>query len=167
MAGIHALGWLYTRGAQSVRLVRAENSEGCRLFLYGPGTDIVTHDFADVTDCMKQQADIERRLASAGYRLVQPADRRSGNEMWSGTQRRSNDSIGVGLFWSKRGEVACQAHAPTFDAHRWQAEGWCAIPEAARRQRLPYQCPRCAADGRMHRHAHRPEGPAIRVARSA
>jgi hypothetical protein len=69
---------LYTRGAQSVRLVREENSTGCSLFLYGPGTEFVTHEFADVTECMKRQAEIEQSLLAAGYHLAQPSsDRRS------------------------------------------------------------------------------------------
>jgi hypothetical protein len=78
MTGISESGWLYTRGPQSVRLVREENSKGCRLFLYGPGTEVATHEFADVTECMKRQAEIERSLLTSGYQLAQPAsDRRS------------------------------------------------------------------------------------------
>src|SRR5436190_22152600 len=68
--------WLFTRGSQSVRLVREENSKGCRLRLYGPGTETVTHEFADVTECVKRQAEIEQHLQAAGYQLAQPASDR-------------------------------------------------------------------------------------------
>ena len=77
MTGIPTECWLFTRGPQSVRLVREENSKGCRLFLYGPGTEIATHEFADVTECMKRQAEVEQALQAAGYQLAQPSDRRS------------------------------------------------------------------------------------------
>ena len=66
-------GWLFTRGSESVRFVREENSTGCRLFLHGPGTDMVIHEFADLTECMKQQAEIEQHLLAAGYHLAQPS----------------------------------------------------------------------------------------------
>jgi len=60
------------------------------------------------------------------------------------------------LFWSKRGDVACRSHAPSFHSERWQAEGWCPIPAPARRRHgLEYQCPHCAPDGRPHRHVSR------------
>jgi hypothetical protein len=70
-------GWLYTRGSQSVRLVREERSDG-RLFVYGPGADVVMHEFANVAECMTRQAEIEQGLLAAGYRLTQSLlDRRS------------------------------------------------------------------------------------------
>ena len=82
-------GWLYTRGSESVRLVREENSKGCRLFLYGSGSEITTHELADVTECMKRQADIERNLLAGGYQLAQPSgDRRSGHGAWQGPDHR-------------------------------------------------------------------------------
>ena len=84
--------WLFTRGSQSVRLVREENSKGCRLFLYGPGTEVVTHEFADVTECVKRQAEIEQNLLATGYHLVQrSADRRSEHGVWHGSDRRRDN----------------------------------------------------------------------------
>ena len=78
MTGFPPACWLYTRGHQSVRVVREEDSKVCRLFLYGPDTEVVTHEFADITECMKRQAEIERTLLAEGYQLVQPSsDRRS------------------------------------------------------------------------------------------
>ena len=60
------------------------------------------------------------------------------------------------LFWSRRGDVACEAHAPAADSERWLQESWSAIPEsAAPRHGLIYQCPQCARDGRVHRHVGR------------
>jgi hypothetical protein len=78
MTGIPPECWLFTRGTQSVRLVREEDSAGCKLFLYGPDTEVVTCEFADVTACMKRQAEIEQTLLAEGYQLAQPSsDRRT------------------------------------------------------------------------------------------
>jgi hypothetical protein len=83
------LDWLYTRGSESVRLLRAENSQGCRLFLYGPGSEVVTHEFAGVTECMKRQSEIEQNLSAAGYQLAQPsAERRGEQAAWRGSDHR-------------------------------------------------------------------------------
>jgi hypothetical protein len=89
MTGIPEAGWLFTRGSESVRFVREENSKGCRLFLYGPGSEVVAHEFADVTECMKRQAEIERNLVATGYQLAQPAsDRRGDHGTWEGPDHR-------------------------------------------------------------------------------
>jgi hypothetical protein len=78
MPGIPPECWLFTRGRQSVRLVREQDSTRCRLFLYGPDTEVVTYAFADVTECMKRQAEIEQTLLAEGYQLAQASsDRRS------------------------------------------------------------------------------------------
>jgi len=93
MKGTLEAGWLYTRGSESVRLVREENSKGCRLFLYGPGTEVVTHEFADVIECMNRQAEVEQNLLAAGYQLVRSsADRRSEHAISHGLDRRRDDS---------------------------------------------------------------------------
>ena len=89
MTGIPEGGWLFTRGSESIRLVREENSKGCRLSLYGPGTEVATHEFADLTECMKRQAEIEQSLLAAGYQLAQPSsDRRSEDGTWRGPDHR-------------------------------------------------------------------------------
>jgi hypothetical protein len=89
MTGIPSEYWLFTRGPQSVRLVREENSKGCRLFLYGPGTEVVTHEFTEVTACMKRQAEVEQTLLAAGYQLMQPSsDRRSEDRTSRGADHR-------------------------------------------------------------------------------
>ena len=91
MRGIPDQRWLFTRGPQSVRLVREEGPNGCLLFLYGPGTEVVTHRFADVTECMKRQAEIERSLLAEGYQLARsPVDRRSEHGTWHGPDRRDH-----------------------------------------------------------------------------
>jgi hypothetical protein len=55
----------------------------------------------------------------------------------------------TGLYWSIRGEVACDDHAPAFDDPRWRLEGWTAVPvSAARMKGDHYQCQHCAIDGR-------------------
>jgi hypothetical protein len=46
-------------------------------------------------------------------------------------------------------------HAPDPNSEQWQADVWRRIPDESNgRHGLPYQCPRCAPDGRMHRHNH-------------
>jgi hypothetical protein len=71
MTAIPGSCWLFTRGSQSVRLVREEGPHGCRLFLDRPGTESVTLDFADVTECMKRQAEIEQGQLAEGFQLAQ------------------------------------------------------------------------------------------------
>lgn len=79
MSTIQRDAWLFTRGSDSVRLVREEDSKGCRLLLYGPGIEVVTHVFSDVTECMKRQAEIEQNLLAEGYQFARPSsDRRRG-----------------------------------------------------------------------------------------
>jgi CheY-like chemotaxis protein len=46
-----------------------------------------------------------------------------------------------GLFWSRRGEVACALHAPAADSSRWQEERWSPVSGAA--TRITYQCQHC------------------------
>jgi hypothetical protein len=59
-------------------VAREEDSKGCRLFLYGPDTEVVTYEFGDLTECIKRQAEIERTLLAEGYQLAQASsDRRS------------------------------------------------------------------------------------------
>ena len=55
----------------------------------------------------------------------------------------------TGLYWSIRGEVACDDHAPATDDPRWRTEGWNPVPVASgHRDRSRYQCQHCALDGR-------------------
>ena len=49
----------------------------------------------------------------------------------------------TGLFWSKRGEIACADHAPQGDATRWRGEGWRPILHVELK-RLEYRCQHCA-----------------------
>ena len=57
--------------------------------LYGPGTEVAIHEFADVTECIRRQAEIEQSLQAAGYQLAQsPSDRRSEHEKWRGPDHR-------------------------------------------------------------------------------
>jgi hypothetical protein len=62
--------WVFTRGSQSIRLVRQEHSTGCRLLLYGPGTESAIYDFGDLTACMKRQAEIEQTLLAEAYQMA-------------------------------------------------------------------------------------------------
>jgi hypothetical protein len=137
----------------------------------------VTHEFADITECVKRQAEIEQHLKAAGYQLVRSAsDRRREPGTWHGPDHRrrggelmiSESPLSDTLFWSKRGDVACRIHAPDPQSDRWKIDNWCEIPgEVSKRHGLAYQCPRCAPDGRLHRHLRAAEREANGIRRSA
>jgi hypothetical protein len=62
--------WLFTRGDQSVRIVRVGQRDGARrLMIHGPGESRVDHEFDDVVTCAIQQSEIERRLVARRFRL--------------------------------------------------------------------------------------------------
>ena len=90
MTRIAPENWLFTRGPQSVRLVRETGSNSSfRLFVYGPGTEVVTHDFDNIAECLKRQAEIEHRLMVVGYELAQlSSDRRDKDGIWGGPDHR-------------------------------------------------------------------------------
>lgn len=89
MVGSLESRWLYTRGAQSVLLVREEHSNGCRLVVHGPGTDIAIHAFLNIAGCMKHQAEIEMNLQASGYQLTTTSsDRRRARRTGRGPDHR-------------------------------------------------------------------------------
>jgi CheY-like chemotaxis protein len=53
------------------------------------------------------------------------------------------------LMWSKRGEIACERHAPAPDSERWNAEGWQPLAELEGR-RITYQCQHCDKRAILH-----------------
>jgi CheY-like chemotaxis protein len=53
----------------------------------------------------------------------------------------------TGLFWSRRGEIACANHAPDPTSERWQEERWAPIPADAGQGRIVYRCQHCPGDG--------------------
>jgi hypothetical protein len=71
--------WLFVRGVQSVRIIRAATLTGdVHLHIHGPGGEQQSHTFSDVIDCMHFQADFERRLVAQGFALERfTSDRRS------------------------------------------------------------------------------------------
>ena len=66
--------WLFTRGAESIRLVREVGVKECRLVLQGPGHETAVHDFVDAIECIRRQAAIERDLLAAGFKFSQLYD---------------------------------------------------------------------------------------------
>jgi hypothetical protein len=53
------------------------------------------------------------------------------------------------LYWSIRGEVACDDHAPEVDDPRWITEGWEPVPiSSGHIEGTRYRCQHCASDGR-------------------
>ncbi len=87
--------WLFTRGHESVRIVRDEQPGGfVRLTTYGQGKDVSVSQYADVTECVKGQAAIEQALVREGFRLQRgSAERRISDEgMWHGSDQRWEDT---------------------------------------------------------------------------
>jgi hypothetical protein len=81
--------WLFTRGTQSVRIVRAAGSGVVHLLVQGPGEATDSREFADVLACMTYQADLERQLVSEGYALERfTSDRRSADGRPARERRR-------------------------------------------------------------------------------
>jgi hypothetical protein len=73
--------WLFVRGSDSVRMIRAATPEGrSRLLIYGPGNTQQVHEFPDTLTCSTAESEIESRLITDGYTLDQFTDRRSGEE---------------------------------------------------------------------------------------
>jgi DNA-binding response OmpR family regulator len=72
--------WLFVSGANSVRIIRIEDSSDCvRLLVRGPGDVSTVHDDRDAQTGFRRQQEIEHELAARGYRLL-PFDRRSGRD---------------------------------------------------------------------------------------
>jgi hypothetical protein len=79
MTGLVETIWLFVRGDESVRVIRAATPEGgARLLIYGPGNTQATHEFQDPVTCTHREAELERELVHDGYSLEQFTDRRSG-----------------------------------------------------------------------------------------
>jgi hypothetical protein len=75
--------WLFTRGSESVRIIRVGQNDGAQyLLVNGPGTETNVHHTADSMECARHQCELERRLVGKGFRLERFAsgDRRRGSE---------------------------------------------------------------------------------------
>src|SRR5688500_20233423 len=91
--GLVQTAWLFTRGTQSVRIVRITRPNGAQqLLVSGPGAESSIHEAEDPIFCVGYQADLERRLVSDGYQLasIMSAERRSGVDR-RGTERGANE----------------------------------------------------------------------------
>jgi hypothetical protein len=49
-----------------------------------PGSEVVTHEFANLADCRKRQSEIEQNLLGAGYHIAQFSD---------SSERRDEDRV--------------------------------------------------------------------------
>jgi hypothetical protein len=79
MTGLVETIWLFVRGEESVRVIRAATPEGrARLLVYGPGNTHTTHEFQDAVTCTHRESELERELVNDGFTLEQFTDRRSG-----------------------------------------------------------------------------------------
>jgi hypothetical protein len=90
MTGFPESRWLFTRGEESVRLVREEDSTRWRLSVFGPGAEVAIREFGDLAECMKRQAEFEQCLLAEGYQVAQhvPSDRRHEHGTWHGFDQR-------------------------------------------------------------------------------
>jgi hypothetical protein len=81
--------WLFTKGPQSIRIIRAATLTGdLHLHIHGPGTSRESHTFQDVIECMAFQADYERRIVAQGFALERfTSDRRSSERREIGRRR--------------------------------------------------------------------------------
>ncbi len=83
MIGAVHTAWLFTRGAESVRIIRVETSTGGQtLLVNGPGTETAVHQADDTMECVRHQSELERRLVGKGFRL---------ERFDSGNRRRGSD----------------------------------------------------------------------------
>ena len=81
MTGLVETIWLFVRGDESVRVIRAATPEGrARLLVYGPGNRQAAHEFKDGVTCTHMESELERQLVADGFTLEQFTDRRSGVE---------------------------------------------------------------------------------------
>ena len=55
------------------------------------------------------------------------------------------------LFWSKRGVVACVAHAPLPDSEAWRLDCWQLVPAWRPNHGAPLQCQFCHGRPYVHR----------------
>jgi hypothetical protein len=58
------------------------------------------------------------------------------------TTRVPDEYVVEGLYWSKRGEIACATHAPERGSERWEREQWSEIT-AVQSATPHYQCQHC------------------------
>lgn len=84
--------------------------------------------------------------------LVATVDRLVGRAAARGDAPPATTAPPGTLFWSKRGAVACEKHAPVKDLDRWHAEGWQAIPREQGTRQAVYQCERCPGSTGPVRH---------------
>ena len=62
--------WFFSRGAESVRVARLTAPDGSWLLLIdGPDPESRLEECADLLASVHQQAELERRLIGAGFRL--------------------------------------------------------------------------------------------------
>jgi len=79
MTGLVETIWLFVRGSESVRVIRASTPEGrARLLIYGPGNTQATQEFQDGIACTHRESELERELVADGFTLEQFTDRRGG-----------------------------------------------------------------------------------------
>ena len=80
--GLVQTAWLFTRGSQSVRIIRLTRPNGpVQMMVQGPGNERSVHE-ADTLACVRFQLDLERQLVAEGFQLASfvSAERRSGRD---------------------------------------------------------------------------------------
>ena len=54
------------------------------------------------------------------------------------------------VFWSKRGIVACEMHAPTVESDEWRTQGWQQVPRLRQGNATELQCQFCHGRPYVH-----------------
>lgn len=74
--------WLFTRGEQSVRMLRVSDTVGrMHVIVHGPGAAAMGHHSDDLMESMLYQANLSRDLLRQGFQLNEAtSDRRKGRE---------------------------------------------------------------------------------------
>ena len=80
--------WLYTNGAESVRLDVRPSPDAVRLVIEGPGETVSSYDFPPGTAVRRFREAYEEQLLAAGYRLQLVSERRGETEQVVPHERR-------------------------------------------------------------------------------
>ena len=109
MTGLVETIWLFVRGDESVRVIRAATPEGgARLLIYGPGNTQATHEFQDPVTCTHREAELERELVHDGYSVETAACRAVSPIAAAATPSYASSSAAIRL---SRSAIACSSIA--------------------------------------------------------
>lgn len=89
MSAMERTAWLFTKGAESVRIELRVGEQGVQLTIEGPGDASSRLDFPPGASVESLRQDYERKLQTDGYKLQVVAERRGDRRApFGGTERR-------------------------------------------------------------------------------